>query len=203
MARSPVVTRVALSADIPVLAALWSELRHVGARAERAVNPVAILDISERLFEAMSRDDCRVLIADTGGEPAGMAVLREARPDPLSTHRVVHVSHLVVAPGKRRRGVGHSLLAAAADYADELQVEHVAAGVYPSMRDASRFYARLGFAQVLVQRVAPVSVLRRRLGAGSEMAGGRMDDVLRRRSKIRRPVPAQRAARLRPGDRVD
>ena len=58
---------------------------------------------------------------------------------------------------------------------------------YPSMRDASRFYARLGFAQVLVQRVAPESVHRRRLGSGpgGDVANVLMDDVLRRRNRLR------------------
>jgi hypothetical protein len=82
-------------------------------------------------------------------------------------------------------------------------VEHVVTGLYPSMRDASRFYARLGFAPVLVQRVAPVGVLRRRL---SGEQASRIDDVVRRRSRLRRPVPAQRVTRVtreRAPERVD
>jgi len=39
--RSPVGTRAATAADVPVLVTLWNELRKVGGRAERAVNPVA------------------------------------------------------------------------------------------------------------------------------------------------------------------
>jgi GNAT superfamily N-acetyltransferase len=174
-----------------VLVGLWKELRQVGGRAERAVNPVAVADIAERFRDAIAQGRCRVVLACADGEPAGMAVFRAIRPDPLSDSRVVQVSHVVVASGKRRRGVGHALVAAAADYADEVMVEHIAAGVYPSLRDASRFYARLGFAPVLVQRVAPVAVLRRRLsGEGGTL---RIDDLVRRRSRLRRPVPAQRA----------
>ena len=207
MPRTPVFTRPATSADLPLLVGLWGELRQVGARAERAVNPLSVPDVSQRLAEAIDSRDCRVVVALADGEPTGMAVLRELRPDPLSVHRVVQVSHVVVAPGKRRRGVGHALMAAAADFAEERQIEHVAAGVYPSLRDASRFYARLGFAPVMVHRVAPVGVLRRRLGGGlsvgltstitsgmgAEAAITRVDDLVRRRSRLRRPVPAQRA----------
>jgi GNAT superfamily N-acetyltransferase len=195
-----VQTRVATAADVPALASLWKELRQIGGRAERAVNPVATPDISERFADAIASRRCRVVMACADGEPAGMAVMRVIRPDPLSASTVVQVSHVVVAHGKRRRGVGHALITAAADYADEIQVEHVAAGLYPSLRDASRFYARLGFAPVLVQRVAPVAVLRRRLKAeGGTM---RIDDLVRRRSRLRRPVPSQRVTVPAP-ERID
>jgi GNAT superfamily N-acetyltransferase len=189
--RSPVLTRIASLADVPSLAALWRELREVGGRAERAVNPVAIPDIEERLAATIRDPDCRVVLATADGQPAGMAVLRVSCPDPLSCSQVVQVVHLIVADGMRRRGAGHALVAAAADFADERQVEHLTAGMYPSLRDASRFYARLGFAPVLVQRVAPVAVVRRRLGADDHT---RAVDVVRRRSRLRRPVPPQRPA---------
>jgi GNAT superfamily N-acetyltransferase len=210
-----VTTRPATPTDIPALVALWGELRQLGARTERAVNPLAIPDVGDRLSEVMQREDCRVVVAVVGDELAGMTVLRAVQPDPISVHRVVQVSHVVVAAGKRRRGVGHALLAAAADFAESQQVEHVAAGVYPSLRDASRFYARLGFAPVMVQRVVPVTALRRRLGPGhgavknGTLAGalaadatGRVEDLVRRRNRLRRPVPAQRAKQRRQ-ERVD
>jgi GNAT superfamily N-acetyltransferase len=207
--RTPTHTRTATVADVPLLVGLWGELRQIGARAERAVNPMTVPDVGVRLAEAIASEECRIALATDGGEPAGMAVFRDLQPDPLSAQRVIQVSHVVVAPGKRRRGVGHALLAAAAEFADERQVEHVVAAVYPSLRDASRFYARLGFAPMLVQRVAPVTVLRRRLGPGHATHGAsmpgalsgamtpdlglsRVDDLLRRRNRLRRPVPAQR-----------
>lgn len=193
MARTPVVTRTAVIGDLPVLLALWQELREVGARAERAVNPVATPDIAGRLSDALGRPDCRLVIAFVDGQPAGMAMFHAVRPDPLSDSTVLQMMHVVVAKAHRRRGVGHALVAAAADVADELRIEYVSVGVYPSLREASRFYARLGFAQVMVRRVAPVAVLRRRLAG--DVATLRVDDVVRRRTRMRRPVPAQRLAR--------
>jgi len=187
--RSPVLTRTASLADVPSLATLWRELRQVGGRAERAVNPVAVPDIEQRLCATIEDPDCRIVLATVDGAPAGMTVLRVACPDPLSCSQVVQLMHVIVANDSRRRGVGHALVAAAADYADERQVEHLTAGMYPSLRDASRFYARLGFAPVLVQRVAPVGAVRRRLGADAHV---RADDVVRRRTRLRRPVPPQR-----------
>ena len=65
MARSPVPTRIALPADVPVLVELWGELRQVGGRAERAVNPMAVSDIAERFLDAV-----------TGRRVAGGARLR-------------------------------------------------------------------------------------------------------------------------------
>ena len=193
MPRSPVVTRTAVIEDVPVLLELWRELREVGARAERAVNPVATPDVSERLKQAITRDDCRVVVAFVEDQPAGMAVFHAVRPDPLSDSTVLEMLHAVVAKHFRRRGVGHALVAAATEIADELRIEHVSVDVYPSLREASRFYARLGFAQVAVRRVAPVSVLRRRLGG--DVTTMRVDDLVRRRTRMRRPVPAQRMAR--------
>jgi len=191
--RSPVVTRTAVIDDVPVLLALWHELREVGARAERAVNPVATPDVAERLKQAIVSDDCRVVIALVDDQPAGMAMFRAMRPDPLSDSTVLEMIHVVVSKQYRRRGVGHALVGAAADIADDLRIEHVSVGIYPSLREASRFYARLGFAQVMVRRVAPVAVLRRRLAG--DVTTMRVDDLVRRRTRMRRPVPAQRMAR--------
>ena len=192
MPRPSLATRTATDEDIPVLIGLWQELKQVGARAERAVNPVTTPDIAERLARAIRGDECRVVVAFADNTPVGMAVFRSIQPDPLSDSRVLQMSHLVVRDAVRRRGVGHALIAAGADIAQELGIEHVGVGVYPSLRDASRFYARLGFAQLTVQRVAPVTALRRRLAADQP---ARLDEGIRRRARIRRPVPAQRVVR--------
>jgi len=191
--RTPVVTRIAVTDDVPVLYALWQELSEVGARAEKAVNPVVTPDISERLADAIQRPDCRVVLAFVDDEPAGMAMFQAVQPDPLSDSTVLRMIHVVVGAAYRRRGVGHALVAAAADIADELGIEHVSVGVYPSLREASRFYARLGFAQVMVQRVVPTTMLRRRLCA--DLTTRRVDDLVRRRNRMRRPVPSQRLSR--------
>jgi GNAT superfamily N-acetyltransferase len=188
-----VLTRVATHDDLPVLIALWDELRVVGGRAERAVNPLTAVDVRDRLIEVLDDATCRVTIALTDDDPSGMAIMQVTRPDPLSEAQLVKIVHIVVSRSSRHRGVGHTLISAAADFATERHVDHVAVSVYPSLREASRFYARLGFAPVAVRRIAPVTVLRRRLAA--DRVPVVFSDVVRRRARIGRPVPVQRMKR--------
>jgi ribosomal protein S18 acetylase RimI-like enzyme len=192
--RSPVVTTTATWEDIPRLLALWDELQQLGGRAERAVTPPAVLDIEQRFAELLDSDACRVVLAAIEGEPAGMAIVCILHPDPMSDEGYVYIAHLVVMRGKRQRGVGHALIQAATDFAVERKVEHVGVGVYPTLRDASRFYARLGFAPAALHRVAPVNVLRRRMGPDRQqpfMFGERV-----RRGRLPRGLPPQRRQRL-------
>jgi ribosomal protein S18 acetylase RimI-like enzyme len=193
-------TRAATPDDIPTLLGLWDELRQVGGRAERAVNPMTVVDVRTRLLEVLLNPDCRIVLAATADEAAGMVLLRVVRPDPLSDTEVVHVMHLVVSRAARNRGVGHALVCSAADFAAERRIDHVAASVYPSLRDANRFFARLGFAPAAVRRVAPVAVLRRRFD--NERTPSMFADTLRRRTRIGRPVPSQRMRRV-PAGRIE
>jgi GNAT superfamily N-acetyltransferase len=200
VARPQVLTRVAVLDDLPVLVALWDELRIVGGRAERAVNPLLAADVRDQLVAALADPQCRIVLACAEDEPAGMAVMCVSRPDPLSDIQLVNVAHIVVSRGKRHRGIGHALIAAGADFATERHIDHVAVSVYPSLRDASRFYARLGFAPVAVRRIAPVAVLRRRLG--NDPNSSVLVDAARRRTRLMRPLPPQRIRRAA-GERVD
>ena len=106
---------------------------------------------------------------------------------------VVQIDYLHVRPAFHRRGVGRALVAAAAAFCDEIGAEHVVVNVFPQVREANRFYAKLGFSPLVVRRVAPVSsTLRRTLG-------------LRRRraqSARRRAGPAVRAGRPHQGARA-
>jgi GNAT superfamily N-acetyltransferase len=189
-----VFTRAATSDDLPTLISLWEELRQVGGRAERAVNPLTTADIRQRLSDVLIGPNCRIVMACVDDVPVGMAVLQVSQPDPLADARLLQIVHLVVQRSRRHHGVGRALVAAAGEFATENHVDHIAAGVYPSLRDANRFYARLGFAPVAVRRIAPVAVLRRRLSqdrAGAVVGGG-----MRRRARLGRTVPRQRSTRV-------
>jgi GNAT superfamily N-acetyltransferase len=95
---------------------------------------------------------------------------------------VLHVTHLIVAPGHRRRGIGRSLLAAAVHLAEDAGVEHVLATAAAGSREGNRYMARIGFAPLVVHRIAPTSALRRSLGMTD--VAGRMA-VLRRARMVR------------------
>jgi ribosomal protein S18 acetylase RimI-like enzyme len=185
--RSPVVTQIAGEADIPTLLTLWGELQEIGGRVERAVAPPTVADVERRLLELIGSERCRIILAGVGGEPAGMAILRIVRTDPMSDIEMVHIAHLVVMRRSRQRGVGHALIQAATDFSVERRIDHVGVSVYPSLRDASRFYARLGFAPAAVYRIAPVGVLRRRMGPDRQQSVVFGDRV--RRSRLPRQLP--------------
>ena len=193
MARSQVLTRMATVEDIPALMELWDELRQVGARGERANNPVSTIDVRERLTAVLATPSYRIVIASLADAPAGMAVLQTTRPDPFADAKILNVAHLVVSRSAQHKGVGHALLKAAADFATEKRLDQVSVSVYPSLREASRFFARLGFAPAAMRRVAPVSLLRRRLGA--DAASPIDGDAVRRRTRLVRTVPSPRARR--------
>jgi GNAT superfamily N-acetyltransferase len=200
VSRPQVFTRAATQDDLPILLTLADELRQIGGRAERAINPLSTVDIPQRLAEVLADPYCRIVMACIDDAPVGMAVLQVTHPDPLSDNKLVQIAHLVVQRSNRHRGVGHALVSAAAEFATEQRIDHVAAGVYPSLRDAHRFYARLGFAPVAVRRIAPVAVLRRRQSQDRTTAV--LSDVMRRRTRLGRGVPRQPATRAIP-ERVE
>lgn len=167
MTRTAPWVREASADDLPALLGLWAQLREIsrdpGLRSVR--DPVATIveRAGERLEHCIGDPECRVLVCERDDSVVGMAILTVSRVGQLLEQPAVQLSHLVVAPGHRRRGVGRSLVGAAVAWAEQLGAEQVVVSVLPSLREANRFYAQLGFAPLVVRRVAPVSALRRRL----------------------------------------
>jgi GNAT superfamily N-acetyltransferase len=92
-----------------------------------------------------------------------------------------------VLNGYRRRGVGRSLLEAAADWADEKDSQHIVAAVAASSRDANRFLARLGLAQVALVRATTVAGLRSKLDpASAKSTAHAVTNVVAARRMMRR-----------------
>jgi ribosomal protein S18 acetylase RimI-like enzyme len=185
--------RTATLADVPALVQLWQELREEGPRRRSAESPEAA---AGRIALVVESDLARVLVAEYGGEVVGMAQVTRTPPSLLAESTSVTLSAMHVAGGHRRRGVGKALLAAAVAYAEEQAVEDVVVAVYPQHREANRFYARLGFAPVVVRRVASVASLRRRLGSPEGRAA-----LLRREIHVARRLPSHR--RLAPAKTAD
>jgi ribosomal protein S18 acetylase RimI-like enzyme len=183
--------------DLPTLLALGEELREQllepPARGRSAAAGRAALE--QRYREAVEDPDRHLVLAVTGApaeeQVLGMAMLTVGTTNALLDIPAVHVTHAVVSGRERRRGAGKALVAAAAAFAEEQGIEHLVVSVNPTSRDAARFFARLGFAPVAVRRTAPVSVVRRRLGASE-----RVEPISRRR--VGRPSVV--AARVRQAD---
>jgi ribosomal protein S18 acetylase RimI-like enzyme len=143
----------------------------------------------------------RVLLAveESGEMLMGAAVVGQDTVAGLLDPPSVYVSALLVSPACRKRGAGRALVAAAAAYAEELGVDSVVVGVAPTGRDANRFFARLGFAPLVIRRIAPVAALRRTLGpadAGVDLrtAASRRDGI-RARTGLVRALPRPRVRR--------
>ena len=195
MSRPQVVVRDAVPDDVPALADLWGLLRNLSNRGD--IVPAPTIDgVLERLTTVAADDRARILIAELNESIAGFAVLTIDPLGPLYDCPTVQLSYLLVRPQLRRRGVGRAILTAATAYAEQVGADHIVVNVFPAMRDANRYFARLGFSPMSVRRVAAVSTLRRRLALDGRARG---EDVARRRMHARSRV---RAAMMRVAERA-
>jgi GNAT superfamily N-acetyltransferase len=139
-----------------------------------------------RFGEILNSDRVLLLAADDSGVVAGMLSAVNDSVGAIDLTPVLHVTHLMVAPGYRRRGIGRALLAAAVTLAEDGGIEHLLATAAAGSREGNRYLARIGFAPLVVHRIAPTSALRRSLG---------MTDVAGRVAVLRRArlIRAQRA----------
>lgn len=191
--RASVTVRPATSGDISALLGLWMQAQDNWRRGERSRLAQAPAEVAARLEELVEGPDVEVLVAAAGAEPVGMTMLEPTALGALSELSTLQMSYTVVSHQHRRRGVGRALVAAATAYAEERGLSSVLVDVPPGLRDAHRFYARLGFAPAVTRRSAPVSLLRRRLATPARRLT--VDDLVRLRS---RPRPGM-AARSRLG----
>ncbi len=167
MPRPSVSVRAAVAEDLPELLRLYEQMRgDAHARGGRTPEQHRA-GAEERYREALASPDTRMVVAvEPGGDRVvGMALLTLGPLSALVEGLAVVMSQVQVTPEWRRRGAGRALVAVAAQFAEERGAESVSVGVLPQARDSQRFYARLGFAPLVVRRAAPLAVLRRRLGA--------------------------------------
>lgn len=141
--------------------------------------------LKDRLVELQTDPTYRVAVAEIDGEVVGMACFEARAIGPFVETTVVQIDYLYVRPDFHRRGVGRGLVVSATAFAEELGVEHVAVNVLPQVREAHRFYARIGFTPLVVRRIASVSVLRRRLGLEDSDRRVRAGLLARRRLALR------------------
>jgi len=188
VSRGNVRVRPAASSDIAELITLSVDngvAEHVGRRGRKGDTTT----LGDRYAELLSDPDRLVLVAvdEASEQVVGFAVLLEEHVGVLAPTATLYLSHLLVAPSFRRRGTGRALLTGAVRHAEDRDIDHVVVGVQASARDANRYLARLGFAPLVVRRIASVSTLRRTLGIVDSI-----DRVaLRRRRTVRGVLPSR------------
>lgn len=185
MSRASVRIRPAEHADIEGLAALIGSVdTSTGVFSGRPLADPGPERLCTRLAEILDENARTLLIAvdDADAQIVGLLVARPDEIGAIDVTPVLHVTHLLVAPKWRRRGIGRALLAGAVHLADERGLERVLSTAASGSREANRYLARLGFAPLVVHRVASTAALRRSLGlsdAAEHMA------VLRRARLVR------------------
>lgn len=185
MSRAGVRVRQADLADVPGLVGLTQTLDlSTGTFSGRALLDSSGEHLAARFEEILVDGKRTMLVAvdEVSGDVVGLLVARRDEIGAIDLSPVLHITHLLVTPRHRRRGVGRTLLTAAVHLAEELGLDRVLATAGAGSREANRYLARLGFAPLVVHRLAPTSVLRRSLGMSE--APDRMA-VLRRARLIR------------------
>jgi GNAT superfamily N-acetyltransferase len=188
VARGHVLVRPPAPEDIGSVLEMWAELR-AGSGRGGPLAPAGDEAVLRRLLTEVAEDpQYRAVVAELDGQVVGMACFAGRPLGPFVETMVVQIDYLHVRPDYHRRGVGHALVAAATQYSDEVGAEYVVVNVFPQVREANRFYAKIGFSPLVVRRVATTAVLRRKLGmTGPESADrGRRGLMARRRSTLSR-----------------
>lgn len=159
MSRNPVQVRDAGTEDVPVLLKLWSG---VLARAERDTG-ASDAEARAGVARIAADPDQRLVVAVLDGRVVGAVHLIRAPLSPIHSEMGVHLTHMQVEEASRRHGAGRALVEAAVAWAEEKDTVHVLSAAWVGSRDANRFMARLGFAQIAVVRGATVASLRTKM----------------------------------------
>ncbi|HEX5332447.1 MAG TPA: GNAT family N-acetyltransferase [Cellulomonas sp.] len=188
--RSSAQVRAAEPDDLTSLVRLCLE-----ARAESTVGAQLCTSDSESLRHQigalLAAPGGVVLVATVDGSPAGLLLARLVGPTVFSDLVSLAVEAVYVARDDRRRGVGHALMAGAAEVADEGGATDVYASPLPGARGMLRFFARMGFAPAATHRVVSTASLQRRLageaapGLGARRGGRAIEDLIARRRQVR------------------
>lgn len=154
-----------------------AHLEVTGVSASRA-------ESETRVAVALASGDVRAFLAVVDERPIGYIVLTSRPLSFLTDSTCVSIEQIFVVPEARRSGAARALVSAAAMYADRLGAEQVASSVPSHVREANRFFARLGFSSYVLRRVTTTAALHRRLATGEEPHPA-LDQLLQRRRSMR------------------
>jgi GNAT superfamily N-acetyltransferase len=166
--RNPVQIRDAVPDDAAALIGLWGGTGMVARPQEREVahegpTDASLRDAASAIARIAADPDQRLLVAQIDDRLAGAVHLSRGAFSPVHDESAVYVMHLQVVEEFRRHGVGHALMETTVTWAEEKDTSHVMAAASVGSRDANRFMARLGLAQVAVVRGATTAALRAKL----------------------------------------
>jgi N-acetylglutamate synthase-like GNAT family acetyltransferase len=190
----PVLVRDAAEGDAQALCRLWEEFLYRPGVDHAA----AAEEIARRAVGRVDEDpSSRIVVAERDGEVIGCALLRMVQVSPFYDDPVLQVSHLQVDPSQARKGAGRSLVEAALSWAEQVGVEGMLVASPLNDRDANRFMARMGLAQVAGMRGAAVTALRARLPHDPSAAARQVGRQGRNVGQVVAARRSQRRARAR------
>lgn len=195
MSRPQVFVRPLDEAHHRDLVDMWVDSRvEVGSSSEGVLRATSDTAMSA----VVRRPDVTTLLAMVDGEPVGYLILSDTVAGMLTESPCTAIDQLYVKTTWRRHGVARQLLAAAAAHADRVGADAIVSNVPSQVRDANRFFARLGFTPTVVRRVTTPAALHRKLSMAGEARTG-LEEVLQRRRSARFRAVRQSAA-TRPAD---
>lgn len=190
--RPGVLTRTARVEDVTELVSLCLE-----ARAELMVGAQLCTDdpvrLREQLLMLLNAPGGVIVVATLDERVDGLLLARIVGPGPFTDAVVLTLESLYVRHSARRRGLGHALLLAAVEIADQAGALEVFASPLPGARGMHRFLAQAGFAPAAAHRVVTTAALARRLtqdpvtsaGAGRRPSRHGLEDLIARRRQAR------------------
>lgn len=206
MARANVRVRPATPDDVDGLVALLGAVDlSRGTFSGRPLTSDGDDHLADRLAtilrdEGADQRTLTVAADESTGEMLGLLVTRPGDVGAINALPVLNITHLLVAPKSRRRGVGRALIMCAVHLAEHGDYSHIVATVASNSREANRYLARLGFAPLVTHRIAPVNALHKSLGLAESpegLAAVRRGRLLRARGA--RVEPALRSSRVARG----
>lgn len=159
------------------LTSLW-----LAQRVDHGVTPEAAARAAAegRLADALGRDGTRAWLALLDGMPVGY-VITTTNPFGISPAPELAIEQLFVDARARRHGVARALMRAVVTHAERIGSELVVSHTPSQNREANRFFARLGFAPIVVRRAVSTAALRRRVDPAAATS---TQLVLRRRRTV-------------------
>lgn len=188
MARAALPVRDAHDGDIAAIMHLTADVLHESdgyshAGVRRLLEGPDMRNRQAQFEKLLADGGVRVIVSTDPLDDSvitGVAVLSEDTISAVFASPAVFVNYLLVPDSFRNRGVGKALLREATRYADRCGAKHLIVGVSSTARETNRYYARLGFAPLVVRRIASVAHLRKSLGitsAYAERRGSRLRGI--------------------------